>query len=289
MKILISIITLFIYIGTACAQHTEMQQDMLDGYVDGDKCAVVTVHPVSDSASDLPENIVALNNRMREHFEAWDFYTTSALATTIDDLHHQGYTHLLVQPYAMIDNVDVQNMNHNVNSSSGAFKCVRVGTPILHDAEDYIEVLSILRSEWDAKNRDVILVCDGDVISNCAQYAMLDYMIREAGIAQWHVAVTNGYPTIDHVVRQLKADKKSKKREICLMAFSLLPCSDSVSETMEEWCAMLRKAGYSATVLREHVGVSPKIQNLVLKHAIHAKEYRTYTAKELKFRNAVIR
>ena len=99
-----------------------------------------------------------------------------------------------------------------------SFKEIRIGNPLLYTPEDY-EAVIVAITKNGAKEGATLLVGHGTYTPATAQYAMLDYMLKEKGFKDYSVGTIEGYPTFDTMVAQVKANG-TKKVLLCHLCLS---------------------------------------------------------------------
>ena len=129
-----------------------MEQDLFESMREDDKAAIITVHKDTESGIGR-QGIDLLNLRLREIYPNYDFReactTKGAMGQTPDpdellnQLHKDGYTHILIQPSNFTNDLDVQYLRHIAESAKGKFKHLRMGEPLLSEGSDYQMVADI--------------------------------------------------------------------------------------------------------------------------------------------------
>lgn len=275
----------------AAAQNGEMEQNMFEAMRESDKAAVVAVHAgAGDHAAQL--RIGRFNEELRQAFPECEFREARTSRTQADEanmstpdelfvqLKKEGFTHVLVQPSCIANSTDMQYLRSAVETAKDMFKQIRLGEPLLCSPADYEKVIDITAKACGAQKAANVLVCNGSTYEEDAQFAMLDYMLRDKGLANWHVGSTSGYPSIDSLIRQLKAGK-TKKVHLIPLAFD--ESEQDIAATTSLWATALQKAGYKVTADTNCVGDINGIISLFKEHCKHAEEFRSLTAKERQF------
>lgn len=265
------------------AQET-MEQDMFESMKDDDKAVVVAVH--KDAQSGIgQQGIDRLTLKLREIYPNCDYReactTQGAMPTAPDpdelfaQLEKDGYTHVLVQPSDITNDLDVQYLRHMVEGAKGKFKHLRMGEPLLSDVEDYQEVADLVIQTFSVMPKEVnVLVCPSDDEGD-ASYMMLEYALRDESDGSWLLATTNGIPTIDHLIKVLKIGKIKKVR--------LVPFNGEVNSAMRgEMTKKLQQAGYKVTAETRTLMEQEGVIQLFEQHVRHAEKFRRLTPKEQK-------
>ena len=180
-----------------------MEQDMFESMKDDDKAVVVAVH--KDAQSGIgQQGIDRLTLKLREIYPNCDYReactTQGAMPTAPDpdelfaQLEKDGYTHVLVQPSDITNDLDVQYLRHMVEGAKGKFKHLRMGEPLLSDVEDYQEVADLVIKTFGTMPKEVsVLVCPSDDEGD-ASFMMLEYSLRDESDGSWLLATTMASP-----------------------------------------------------------------------------------------------
>jgi len=264
------------------AQET-MEQDMFESMKDNDKSVVVVVH--KDTKSGIGQRgIDRLTLRLHELYPNCDYREActnrGAMEQTPDpdelfsQLEKDGYTHVLVQPSCITNDLDMQYLRHIVETAKGNFKHLRLGEPLLRDLADYQQVADIAINTFSMPKEVNVLVCDGDGEED-ASYMMLDYTLRDKSNGNWLLATTNGIPTLDHLIKVLKMQKIKKVH--------LVPFNAEVNSAMRGECTKkLQQEGYKVTTEPRTLAEQEGIINLFEQHIRQAEKHRRLTPKEQK-------
>lgn len=275
--------------GGVMAQRAELEQGLLESMREGDRAVVVAVHVGADDAAEQL-CIDRFNAKMREAFPSCDFReawtsrdkigrleqngigfmpTPDALLT---QLHKEGYTHVLMQSSDVVNGVEMQYLRQVAEGASGMFNQLRVGEPLLSDVDDYEKVFAATAAAFGKEKEVNVLVCREQGETD-AQYALLDYTMKDGNQGDWLVGTTEGYPSFDSVVRQLKRQKLKK--------VNLIPFVFTAADGMaEEWKQRLQQAGYKVTAELRALGEVDGILNIFVQHLRHAEQFRTLSPKE---------
>lgn len=295
-KLLVGIVLMFMTIcafahGGSNYVHSDFFADMKDG----DKAAVLMVHFGTTHADTRELTIDALNKRAKEAFpklEVREAYTSRIVIKRLGDrgvvkqnphealeqLHADGYTHILIQASTIIDGVEMESLTRNVDSVKSLFKEVRVGDPLLYSPHDYEKVIEILTAGYDAQTA-YVWVGHGTYDATTAQYAMLDYMLKAKGHTNCFVGTIEGYPEFDDMLAQLKA---SGLKKVVLVPFMFVAGEHAKNDIAEDWRESLEKEGYSVQLDLQGLGENPKIQDLYISHLKFVTGHKKYDIMEKK-------
>ena len=278
------------------AQENEIEQDMFEHMQEGDKAVVVAVHVGAEDAVSR-QNIDRFNARMREAYPEYDFreaWTSRSLIRqmssngvtyipTPDELFSQlkkdGYTHVLIQSSNIVNCNEMQFLRYAVEAERGQFKQIRLGEPLLSNAADYEEAVKATAAAYGSEKEANVLICSGAEDVGSPQYALLDYTLHDKDYKGWFVGTTDGYPSLESLMKQLKMQKVKK---VHLIPFVFAISAQNTSDITEEWTQHLQKAGYKVTAEMHSLADVDAIMDIFERHIRHAEKYRKLTAKELK-------
>ena len=256
-----------------------VHSDFFGSMEKGDKAAILMVHFGTTHSDTRALTIDALNERVKKQFpdvEVREAYTSRIIIKRLSDrgivklnplealqqLHKEGYTHVLIQGSTIIQGVEMESLIRNVDEVKGLFKDIRIGNPLLYDPHDYELVINVITADAD-KNKAYVLVGHGTYDPTTAQYAMLDYMLKAKGFNNFIVGTIEGYPEYDDMLNQLK---KSGLKDVILVPFMFVAGEHAKNDITIDWKEMLEKEGYNVSVKMEGLGQNKGIQDIIVSH-----------------------
>ena len=266
---------------------------------EGDKAALLMVHFGTTFDETRSRTIDAINEKARKAFpnlEVRECYTSRIIlrrlaekgirkATPIEammQLRADGYTHLIVQSTNVIDGTEMESLRRDVERMEPFFKEVRVGQPLLYSVDDALRVADILVNRHPAaekKREHVLLVGHGTGTPAIALYSEIDYMLRDAGHANYHVGTIEGYPTFETALRQLKA---AKAKKVTLVPFMFVAGDHAANDISKEWKEQLEEQGLTVDLHIEGLGEVPEIQDIYIDHVRFLTTHRQRSVMEKK-------
>jgi len=277
------------------AQSREVEQDMFEAMRTDEKAAVIAVHYGNTDGSSC---IGRFNEKLRAAFpqctfrEAWTSFPAirqmneqgqvkQTLTHVLQALYTEGYTHVLIQSSNIADGVEMAYIRHEAESYQGKFKQVRIGNTLLAEPADYQEAIRIVTSHYGQKKMANVLVAGGEDSENPSAFSMLDYMLGWQGYTDWLVVAEDGFPTVEQLQKQLK---QRKLKKVHLIPFTFAAADEQHVGLLKQ---SLQKAGYKVTLGSQPLGKLDDIIDLFVNHALHARQYRTYSPLELKMQEAL--
>lgn len=270
-------------IGMLCYAHDGENfkaSDLFASLRPGDKAALLMVHFGTTHDDTRALTIDVINRKAKEAFqgievrEAW----TSRIVMrrmkargverlnpveALERLRADGYTHVLIQSTNIIEGIEMESLRKDVASLEHSFKDIRIGNPLLYTPEDYEAVIAAITKNG-AKEGVTLLVGHGTYTPATAQYALLDYMLKEKGFKNYSVGTIEGYPSFDTMEAQVKA---SGVKKALLMPFMFVAGDHAKNDIAGEWKEELEKRGYQVDVFMEGLGQNTEIQDIFIDHA----------------------
>lgn len=248
--------------------------NLFDSMQQDDKAAILMVYFGTTHADTRILTIDAINQKVAETFpdvEIREAYTSRIVikrlneqgikklnpTDALNELRADGYTHILIQPTTIVDGVEMESLSQNIKELRANFKEIRIGTPLLFYTNDYEEVVNILTQE---NNPDVayLWVGHGTYDVSTAQYAMLDYMLKDKGFKNHIVGCIEGYPYYEQALKQLKSLGLT---QVKLIPFMFVAGEHAKNDIAEDWKNDLESEGFSVEVLMQGLGEKKEIQD----------------------------
>lgn len=284
------LLLLMLVLAPLCRAHDGenfVASDMLASMKPGDKAALLMVHFGTTYDNTRALTIDAIHAKAKETFtgmEIREAYTSRIVmrrlktrgieklnpTEALEKLKADGYTHILIQPSNIIEGIEMESLRKDVAPQEKNFKDIRIGNPLLYTPHDYEEVIAAITKNG-ATEGATILVGHGTYTPATAQYAMLDYMLKTKGYADYHVGTIEGYPSFEDMLGKLKA---SKVKKVLLMPFMFVAGDHANNDIAGDWKDALEKEGYEVSVFMQGLGQNPDIQKLFIDHARFAAKHK---------------
>lgn len=256
-----------------------VSSDMLATMKPGDKAALLMVHFGTTYDDTRARTIDAINAKAETAFpelEIREAYTSRIIIRKLKErginkfnpldallkLRGDGFTHIIVQSTNIIDGVEMESLRRDVAAVLPFFTEIRVGTPLLYSVRDCELLINILENRKPEKGSSVF-VGHGTYTPANATYAQVDYMMKARGNKDFHVGTVEGYPTLETVLDQLKANKA---KQATLIPFMFVAGDHAQNDIAEDWKNALESAGIKVNVLMEGLGELPELQDLFIEH-----------------------
>lgn len=247
---------------------------LFDSLKKGEKGAILMVHFGTTHDDTRQATIDMINNKAKNQFvgievrEAWTSriimkrlkergVTKQNPKETLTQLFKDGYTHVLIQPTFIIDGVEMESLRADVAHFTPKFKEIRVGTPLLFFDTDYEAVIDALTA-FPKHQEATLWVGHGTYDVSTAQYAMLDYMLKEKGHTNHFVGCIEGYPYFEQALKQIK---NSGLKKVRLIPFMFVAGEHAKNDIAEDWKQLLEDEGFEIEVDLRGLGELNQIQN----------------------------
>ncbi|MGL5123823.1 MAG: sirohydrochlorin cobaltochelatase [Fusobacteriaceae bacterium] len=254
------------------------------------KGAILLTHFGTTHEDTRKKTLDIINQKFIEQFNNLDFYQvfTSRIINRIlkkrgievfdtsqilEYLKNEGYTDLIIQPTYIINGIEMDVVKTELQSYSKDFNQIRIGTPLLTDFSDYIEVIEILSEEIGILKEDeaVVFVGHGSHHPATSAYAMFDYLAKDLE-KSFYVGTIEGYPSIENVLKFLQRDNKKK---VTLMPLMFVAGEHAKNDIAKDWKNYLTEKGYEVSINLKGLGEIEKIQDMFVRHAKHLENNPT--------------
>lgn len=279
---------LFFVFMSSFAGKTHEPADIFKSLGKGDKLAILMVHFGTTYDDTRALTIDAINQKAAKRFpgvEVREAYSSRIIIKRLSDrgmvklnphdalkqLYNEGYTHVLVQPTTIINGLEMESLTRNVRDMAPCFKEIRLGTPLLYYVDDYAKMVDVMTQNIEP---DVayLWVGHGTYHSSTAQYAMLDYMLKEKGYKNVIIGCIEGYPFYEQAMAQLRALGMKKVK---LMPLMFVAGDHAQNDIAEDWKTDLEEAGFDVELVLRGLGQIEEVQNRYIEIlAFNAKNRR---------------
>ena len=171
--------------------------------------------PAYDLKRAFTSTIVIQKLRNRDHL------AINSVTQAAEQLLNEGYTEVVVQPLHILNGSEYHQVLKDLRPCAQKFAHLSIGQPLSTDFADYLAVVNALQPELPKclPGEAVLLMGHGSRHPANAAYCQLDYVFKDEGLPQVHLATVEGYPELDTVVKRLEADHIHK---VTLLPFMLV-------------------------------------------------------------------
>lgn len=236
------------------------------------------------SAESAREDISAVESALSTYAPGFDFYraftsatirrilnergeSVSSLADALEDIAERGYETVLVQPTHLLYGVEYDKIKETAGAFSHRFSTIRLGKPLISDERDLQNLaLCIIEHILPADGALVLMGHGTEGIANMV-YPAMQTALHMAGAGNAYVGTVEGWPGIEHVLRQVQRDGHKK----ALLAPLMLVAGDHAINDMagsgeESWKGRLEKAGISVRCHMCGLGRLAPVQDIYREH-----------------------
>lgn len=178
-----------------------------------------------------------------------------------------GYDLVVVQPTHFLFGFEYDRIQAAVNAFTGKFAKLILGKPLMADTEDLLAVAEILREEYPPNEEALVLMGHGTEHFSNMVYPAFQTALRLSGFRDAYVGTVEGWPSIDDVISQLKADRKERVLLVPLMLVAGdHACNDMAGEEPDSWKSRMEAQGFTVRCHMEGMGNLPQMQSLYCRH-----------------------
>lgn len=200
----------------------------------------------------------------------------------LDKLKAEGYKEVIIQPLHMEAGDEYEKLMKVVAKYGKSFDKISVGRPVLYytgqegeKPDDYLIAIKAMQTQFPklGKHDAVALMGHGGVHPSNTAYAALQMKLQDAGVKNVFVFTVEGYPTIENLISELKANKIKK---VTLMPFMLVAGdhakNDMAGDDKESFKSQLIAAGFQVETYIHGLGENAAIQDIYVQHVKDAME-----------------
>lgn len=202
----------------------------------------------------------------------------------LDKLKAEGYTEVIVQPLHMEAGDEYAKLSKVMEGylQNKSFAKLVLSRPLLYytgqegeKPDDYLIAIKALQNQFPKLgSREAIgLMGHGGVNPSNTAYAALQLKLQDAGVKNVYVFTVEGYPTIENLIGELKAQKIKK---VTLMPLMLVAGdhanNDMAGDEKDSFKSQLLTAGFQVETYLHGLGENPGIQDIYVQHVKDAIE-----------------
>lgn len=201
----------------------------------------------------------------------------------LDILKKEGYTHVLVQGTHIMNGLESETLKKEVALHENDFKVLKVSDPLLTLLDDYKAAASALAPTYKDLKKDeaTVFIGHGTHHPGNSAYSMIENVFHEYYSENVFFGTVEGYPTLDSVVKQLKA-KKIKR--INLYPFMIVAGDHAHNDIAIDMKEELEKKGFIVKAYLVGLGENKEVRKIYVEHAefglTHEKENMLTKKKE---------
>ncbi len=188
----------------------------------------------------------------------------------LDRLVADGVKELIVQPTHVMSGYEYDDLYNAVSRYAGSFDKVVMGAPLLTSDEDYDKVIKALvnaTKEYQADDTAVVFMGHGTEHNANETYAKLQEKITAAGYNNYYIGTVEATPTLEDVIKSLKAGgyKKVVLEPLMIVAGDHAN-NDMAGDEEDSWKTVLTGEGYDVECVLRGLGELEGIQAVYVEH-----------------------
>lgn len=184
-------------------------------------------------------------------------------------MKREKFEEIIVQPLHVICGEEYNKLVSTVNHFRHFFNNIRVGNPLLSSIDDYKNVAQALVPELNGSNEENAVVFMGHGTHHPANsaYACMDYVLKNMGFSNVHVATVEGYPELDDVIGKLSNSETKRVKLLPLMLVAGEHAKNDMAGAEENsWENVLKNEGYILNTVVKGLGENEKIRKIYVEH-----------------------
>lgn len=188
----------------------------------------------------------------------------------LDRLVADGVKELIVQPTHVMSGYEYDDLYNAVAEYAGNFDKVVMGAPLLTSDEDYDKVIKALvnaTKEYQADDTAVVFMGHGTEHNANETYAKLQEKITAAGYNNYYIGTVEATPTLEDVIKSLKAGGYQKVvLEPLMIVAGDHANNDMAGDEEDSWKTILTGEGYDVECVLRGLGELEGIQAVYVEH-----------------------
>jgi sirohydrochlorin cobaltochelatase len=182
----------------------------------------------------------------------------------LSKLKDEAFEEVIIQPLHIIAGDEYESVQNKAESYKAEFKSLKLGRPLLSEAEDYSKVLDAIKGQLPelSEHKAAVFMGHGSSHSADESYITLQNVIDKENLNIF-IGTISGKLTITSIIDRLK---KKNIEEIILMPLMLVAgnhaIKDMAAEKSSSWKSMFEAEGFKVEVYLWGLGENKKIQKL---------------------------
>lgn len=196
--------------------------------------------------------------------------TILSIEEALDILKENGIREVSILPTHLIYGEEYEKIQGMVDKYRLLFEDIRLGAPLLKDAEDIKTIANILHTEYPMEGDECLVLMGHGTEHFCnTVYAAMEYTCHEQGYKNMFVGTIEAYPELDVVIKKVKENNYKKATLIPFMFVAGdHAINDMAGEEETSWVNQLIKNGIETTTVLKGLGEYERIKELYCKHIV---------------------
>lgn len=197
----------------------------------------------------------------------------------LDQLQKEGYTRVALATLDVIPGLEYNYKTAVYNQYKHNFKKMTIGMPLLYwmgqeeQRDDIVTMLDALRTQFpqQSANDAILIMAHGTPDPSNAYYSVIQDRINSMGLKNVYVYSVEGWPRLDDIIPQLKANDI---KHVTLMPMMMVAGdhanNDMAGDEPDSHKSQLEAAGFTVGTYIHGMGENQKIRDIFAAHADEA-------------------
>lgn len=191
----------------------------------------------------------------------------NSLEDVLEMLAPMGYDRVVVQPTHLLCGFEYDKIKAAVAAYSSKFAALHLGKPLLSGTEDLLALARLVKQELVEPNHTLVLMGHGTEHFANIVYPAFQTTLRLMDCPDAYVGTVEGWPDIQTVIRQLKADGRQNLLLVPLMLVAGdHAIHDMAGDSPDSWKSRLEAEGFTVKCRMAGLGQLPQVQSLYCRH-----------------------
>ena len=178
----------------------------------------------------------------------------------LDELYNNGYEEVIIAPLHIIPGAEFNSISDTKESYNEKFKSIKLARPIFYYQgiaglpDDYSLFIDSVKDIFDG-HEGIVIMGHGAKHPSNAVYGALQVVLEDEGYDNVFVGTMEGYPTIEAVIKRIKA---KGIKEVLLMPLLVSAGKhvkrDMASEDKHSWKSILEAEGIKVNMFIKGLG-----------------------------------
>ena len=196
------------------------------------------------------------------------------VSEALDRAADNGVKTLVVQPTHLMHGVEYTDLKNELAEYADAFDKIVLAEPLLNTDADFdmvAEAIVNATAKYDDGKTAVCFMGHGTEAESNGVYAKMQTILSEAGCEHYFVGTVEAEPSVEDVLKMVKAGEYSRVvlRPLMIVAGDHAH-NDMAGDDDDSWKSIFEAAGYEVECVLEGLGQLPEVCGLFAEHTLEA-------------------
>ena len=192
----------------------------------------------------------------------------------LDRAANNGVKTLVVQPTHLMHGFEYTDLKNELAEYADAFDKIVLAEPLLNTDADFDTVAEAVvnaTAKFDDGKTAVCFMGHGTEAESNGVYAKMQTILSEAGCEHYYIGTVEAEPTVEDVLKMVKAGKYERVvlRPLMIVAGDHAN-NDMAGDDDDSWKSIFEAAGYQVECVLEGLGQLPEVCSLFAEHTREA-------------------